>query len=58
MTPERVSAPRNKGPRKPRAEELAHDAVAHEKAAPGDQVETAFRVPLAKPSRRGTHCTG
>lgn len=38
-----------KGARKPLAEELAHDAVAHEKTAPGDRVEMTFRVRLPKP---------
>jgi hypothetical protein len=36
-----------KGPRKPLVEELAHDAVAHEKPAAGDRVEV--RVRLRKP---------
>jgi predicted HicB family RNase H-like nuclease len=36
-----------KGPRKPLVEELAHDAVAHEKRAAGDRVE--IRVRLRKP---------
>jgi hypothetical protein len=35
--------------RKPLAEKLAHDAVANEKAAPGDRVELVFRVRLPKP---------
>jgi predicted HicB family RNase H-like nuclease len=39
--------PPKKGPRKPLAEELAHDAVAHEKPAAGDRVE--IRVRLLKP---------
>ena len=38
--------PPRKGPRK-LAEELAHDAVAHEKSAAGDRVE--IRVRLLKP---------
>jgi hypothetical protein len=39
--------PPKKGPRKPLAEELAHNAVAHEKPAFGDRVE--IRVRLRKP---------
>lgn len=46
--PKRRSAPKT-GARKPLAEELAHDAVAHEKAAPGDRVEIVFRLQLSKP---------
>jgi predicted HicB family RNase H-like nuclease len=42
-------APLKKGPRKSLPEELAHDAVAHEKAAPGDRVEMTFRVRLRRP---------
>ena len=42
--------PPKKGPRKPLAEELAHDAVAHEKSAAGDRVEMVFRVRLPKPA--------
>jgi hypothetical protein len=38
-----------KGPRKSLPEELARDAVAHEKPAPGDRVEMVFRVRLRKP---------
>ena len=38
-----------KGPRKPLVEELAHDAVAHEKHAAGDRVEMVFRLRLRKP---------
>jgi hypothetical protein len=41
--------PSRKGPRKSLPEELAHDAVAHEKTAPGDRVEMVFRVRLRKP---------
>ena len=37
------------GPPKSLPEELAHDAIAHEKAAPGDRVEMVFRVRLRKP---------
>lgn len=55
-----MSRPRKTGParrppeapkrgRKPLVEELARDAVAHEKAAPGDRVEMVFRVRLRKP---------
>lgn len=47
--------PRKPGPASPKRkphtslpEELAHDAVAHEKAAPGDRVEMVFRVRLRK----------
>jgi predicted HicB family RNase H-like nuclease len=39
--------PLKKGPRKSLPEELAHDAVAHEKPAAGDRVE--IRVRLRKP---------
>lgn len=46
--PKRRAAPKT-GARKPLAEELAHDAVAHEKPAPGDRVELVFRVRLPKP---------
>lgn len=46
--PKRRSAPKTDA-RKPLAEELAHDAVAHEKAAPGDRVEMTFRLRLSKP---------
>ena len=46
--PKRRAAPKP-GPGKPLAEELARDAVAHEKAAPGDKVEIVFRVRLRKP---------
>jgi hypothetical protein len=46
--PKRRATPKM-GPGKPLAEELARDAVAHEKAAPGDQVEMVFRVRLPKP---------
>jgi predicted HicB family RNase H-like nuclease len=42
-------APRKPSPGKPLAEELAQDAVAHEKDAPGDRVELVFRVRLPKP---------
>ena len=46
--PKRKAAPRPKGG-KPLAEELARDAVAHEKEAAGDRVELVFRVRLPKP---------
>lgn len=45
--PKRRVTPRP-GARKPLAEELAHDAVAHEKPASGDRVEMVFRVRLPK----------
>ena len=41
--------PLKKGTRKSLPEELAHDAVAHERAAPGDRVEMTFRVRLRRP---------
>ena len=47
-TPKRRASP-NTGAGKPLAEELAHDAVAHEKVAPGDRVEMVFRLRLSKP---------
>jgi len=47
--PPKRRAPPKTGARKPLAEELAHDAVAHEKAAPGDRVELVFRVRLPRP---------
>jgi len=47
--PPKRRAPPKAGARKPLAEELAHDAVAHEKAAPGDRVELVFRVRLPRP---------
>jgi predicted HicB family RNase H-like nuclease len=46
--PKRRTGPKT-GARKPLAEELAHDAVAHEKAAPGDRVEMVFRLRLSNP---------
>jgi predicted HicB family RNase H-like nuclease len=46
--PKRRAAPKP-SPGKPLAEELARDAVAHEKDAPGDRVELVFRVRLPKP---------
>jgi len=46
-SPKRRAAPRPTG--KALAEELARDAVAHEKGAPGDRVELVFRVRLPKP---------
>jgi len=46
--PKRRAAPKP-GAGKPLVEELARDAVAHEKAAPGDRVELVFRVRLPKP---------
>jgi hypothetical protein len=45
--PIREAGSLRKSPRKSLPEELAHDAVAHEKAAPGDRVE--IRVRLRKP---------
>ena len=42
--------PLKKGPPKSLPEELAHDAVAHEKPASGDRVEMVFRVRLPKPA--------
>jgi len=45
--PKRRAAPRPKAG-KPLAEELARDAVAHEKEASGDRVELVFRVRLPK----------
>jgi predicted HicB family RNase H-like nuclease len=47
--PIREAGPLRKSPRKSLPEELAHDAVAHEKAAPGDRVEMVFRLRLSKP---------
>jgi hypothetical protein len=50
MSPRRDTPQPNKKPRKPLPkhkslpEELAHDAVAHEKAAPGDRVEVRVRL--------------
>jgi predicted HicB family RNase H-like nuclease len=44
-----ISEPLKNRPRKSLPEELAHDAVAHEKAAPGDRVEMTFRVRLRRP---------
>jgi len=55
MSPRRDTPQPNKKPRKllPKhkslPEEFAHDAVAHEKATPGDRVEMVFRVRLRKP---------
>jgi hypothetical protein len=43
----RKPPPPKKGPHKPLAEKLAHDAVAHEKSAAGDRVE--IRARLRKP---------
>jgi len=40
--------PKGKAP-KPLAEELARDAVAHEKTTPGDRVEMTFKVRLRRP---------
>jgi len=49
MSPRRdTPQPKNK-PRKSLPDELARDAVAHEKTAPGDRVEMVFRVRLRKP---------
>jgi hypothetical protein len=45
--PKRGTAPKT-GAQKPLAEELAHDAVAHERPAAGDRVEMVFRVRLSK----------
>ena len=48
MTPRRNTPQANKkAPRKSLPDELARDAVAHEKTAPGDRVE--IRVRLRKP---------
>jgi hypothetical protein len=48
MAPRRdTPQPKKKTPRKSLPEELAHDAVAHEKATPGDRIE--IRVRLRKP---------
>ena len=48
MTPRRNTPQTNKkAPRKSLPDELARDAVAHEKTAPGDRVE--IRVRLRKP---------
>jgi hypothetical protein len=47
--PRKPPPPPKKGPRKSLPEELAHGAVAHEKAAPGDRVEMVFRVRLRRP---------
>jgi len=44
MPPKRKSEPPKNGPRKPLAEELAHDAVAHERPAAGDRVEILVRL--------------
>ena len=50
MAPRRdTQQPKKKSPRKPLPDELAHDAVAHEKTVPGDRVEMVFRVRLPKP---------
>ena len=47
--PPKRRAPAKSSAQKPLAEELAHDAVAHEKSADGDRVEMVFRVRLRKP---------
>jgi hypothetical protein len=47
MPPRRDTGPPKKKACKSLPEELAHDAVAHEKAAPGDRIE--IRVRLRKP---------
>ena len=44
MSPRRDTPQPKKKPRKSRPEEFAHDAVAHEKAAPGDRVEIGVRL--------------
>ena len=49
MSPRRDSPQPKKKPRRALPDELARDAVAHEKAAPGDRVEMVFRVRLRKP---------
>ena len=49
MSPRRDTPQPKKKPRKSLPAELARDAVAHEKAAPGDRVEMVFRVRLPKP---------
>jgi hypothetical protein len=46
-TPPPKPAPK---PRKPRPEDLARDAVAHEESAPGDKVRMTFRVVLPRPA--------
>ena len=46
--PIREAGSLRKGPRTSLPEELAHDAVAHEKAAPGDRVEMVFRLRFSK----------
>ena len=47
--PRKPQPPPKKGPRKALPDELARDAIAHKKAAPGDRVEMVFRVRLRKP---------
>jgi hypothetical protein len=47
--PPKRRAPAKSVARKPLAEELAHNAVAHEKPAPGDRVDMVFRLRLSKP---------
>jgi predicted HicB family RNase H-like nuclease len=44
MPPRRDTGPPKKKARESFPEELAHDAVAHEKAAPGDRVEIRVRL--------------
>jgi predicted HicB family RNase H-like nuclease len=49
MSPRREPIKPRKAPRKSLPDELARDAVAHEKAAPTNRVEMVFRVRLRKP---------
>jgi len=46
--PRKPPPPPNKGPRKSLPDELAPDAISHEKAVAGDRVEMVFRVRLPK----------
>jgi predicted HicB family RNase H-like nuclease len=45
MSPRREPIKPRKAPRKSLPEELTRDAVAHEKATPGDRVEIRVRLP-------------
>ena len=47
--PRKPPPPPKKGPRKSLPDELARDAISHEKAVPGDRVEMVFRIRLRKP---------
>jgi predicted HicB family RNase H-like nuclease len=49
MAQRRKQGPPKKTSPKSLPEELARDAVAHEKAAPSDRVEMTFRLRLSKP---------